>query len=54
MLFQEKFNEVCNFPDCFEKFDDFEKAIETRIRNFNEEYEILKKNTDLKICIFRD
>ena len=52
MLFQEKFNEVCNFPDCFEKFDDFEKAIETRIRNFNEEYEIFKKEHGLENLYF--
>ena len=36
MQFQEKFNEVCKFPDSFEFVDDINKEIEMRIRTFNE------------------
>lgn len=52
MMFQEKFNEVCTFPDYFESFDEIQKAIETRIRSFNEEYEIFKRDHGIENMYF--
>ena len=52
MLFQEKFNEVCKFPDyyvdCFEDVAD----IEWKVKNFNEAYPDFKKEHGLENLYF--
>ena len=52
MQFEEKFNEVGMFPDYFEEFNDFNKKIETKIRNFNEEYRTFQKTHGLENLYF--
>ena len=52
MQFKEKFNEVCKFPDSLEVVDDFDKEIEMRIRTFNEEYAVFKKEHGLENMYF--
>lgn len=52
MKFQEKFNEVCAFPDYFGSFDEIQKALETEIRTFNKEYDAFKKEHGLENLYF--
>lgn len=52
MKFQEKFNEVCVFPNYLDQMDEFHVAIERSIMAFNDEYKTFKKEHGLENLYF--